>query len=440
MLLAVESIPAYIARSDFFLVLAPTLRHNDKKEIICSKGSWQDRGWCRFEQSMYALLQRKGIEDTSAIFIHHTGFIQEAVPMQWLFCLPQDGIFSVESDRSTVDQMVALVAAERLDRLYNTSQFFDWRFFQAVYRYIDRSSKVEEDFTQWMKNYGFGTTADVGIPDCWGPALFAAVEGNEKILRRLFEMSCPIDQPALGAPLSIMAGPGMTPLMAAAALIPNKDVCLETCKVLLSLKASTDAKDGAGQTVLHYAAGAPCGAGILKYLLDSKIDPNLKDDGGEVPLHKSSLTNATANVSRTENIGLLLNAGAKWDIRGGPFMGSPWLFMGSCCYDEVKMYLDAGADPNEQLQPSPEFDAARTGSPASQKESVVGVVLEHGEGMTTMMLAAWVGSWETVELILERKGDPNLKTAGGRRAIDWLIDYGVTWGPTYEVLEKVTKK
>mmetsp|Transcript_77402 Transcript_77402/g.250498 ORF Transcript_77402/g.250498 Transcript_77402/m.250498 type:complete len:115 (-) Transcript_77402:164-508(-) len=114
--------------------------------------------------------------------------------------------------------------------------------------------------------------------------------------------------------------------------------------------------------------------------------------------------------------------------------------MGSCCYEEVKLYLDAKADPNEQIQPIPELDAARTGSPASQKESVVGVVLEHGEGMTTLMLAAWLGSWEIVELILERKGDPNLKTTGGRQAIDWLIDYGVTWGPTYEVLEKVTKK
>ena len=46
---AVESIPFYLQRSNFFWVLTPTATHEDRKET-CGFVSWRGRGWCRLEE------------------------------------------------------------------------------------------------------------------------------------------------------------------------------------------------------------------------------------------------------------------------------------------------------------------------------------------------------------------------------------------------------
>ena len=40
----VQSIPGYVERCDFFMVLAPELFHRDTG-LICNSTSWQSRGW-----------------------------------------------------------------------------------------------------------------------------------------------------------------------------------------------------------------------------------------------------------------------------------------------------------------------------------------------------------------------------------------------------------
>jgi len=55
---AVESIPAYVERSDVLLVVAPVCRHKDSGEL-CNYGSWRGRGWCRMELMCSILARRK---------------------------------------------------------------------------------------------------------------------------------------------------------------------------------------------------------------------------------------------------------------------------------------------------------------------------------------------------------------------------------------------
>ena len=54
MKLAIDSIPAYVARCSHFLAVVPTVRHNDLPGVTCDYGSWLERGWCRIE--MWALM------------------------------------------------------------------------------------------------------------------------------------------------------------------------------------------------------------------------------------------------------------------------------------------------------------------------------------------------------------------------------------------------
>merc|ERR1711871_1527200 len=45
---AIRSIPAYVERSDFILILVPSLYHNDRKVPTCYR-TWRRRGWCLLE-------------------------------------------------------------------------------------------------------------------------------------------------------------------------------------------------------------------------------------------------------------------------------------------------------------------------------------------------------------------------------------------------------
>lgn len=435
MILAVDSIPAYIAKSSVFLVLAPSVYHEDSKSMICSKGTWQLRGWCRLELALHALLETKGLEETCAIFIHHQGFIQESIPMQWLYTLPFKGEFTVKTDRDVVEKMVAAVARVRLERLRLSGSSFDHRFFQAIFRYISPSQAPEQDLDKWMQRYRFGSISDVGDQDGWGCMHLAAVEGNTEMLAKLAAKGAAIDVPAHGSAVRIMAVKGLTPLMAAAKYIPDSDINMATCTALLALRASAETRSGEGQTVLHFAAASPCGAGILRHLLEAKADIHQRDDAGETPLMAASLTNATMNCARSENLRIMLEHGAKWDVRCGGLDAMPWTFIGTSGAEDCQLFLDFKADPNAQLPPSEAREATRKSIGQHQETSVVAAVAVHGTGLTTLMIAAWLGNWETVQVLLNARADPSLQTSTGRRAIDWLTAYGVHSGHTYETLE-----
>ena len=45
---AIRSIPAYMERSDFILILVPSLHHSDRKVPTCYR-TWRRRGWCLLE-------------------------------------------------------------------------------------------------------------------------------------------------------------------------------------------------------------------------------------------------------------------------------------------------------------------------------------------------------------------------------------------------------
>lgn len=434
MVRAVNSIPSYIAKCTLFVVLAPSVYHEDANKYICSKATWQSRGWCRLELTIYALLQKKGIEEVGAIFIHHRGFIQESVPLQWLYTLPGKGDFTVKSDRFVAERMVAAVAAMRLKWLSQSGPAFDFRFFQAVNRYISPRVRLEKDLDKWLRKYQFGYATDVGIEDGWGPPHFAAIEGNLDILKQLGDLGVLVDAPAGGAATAVMAPRGLTPLMAAARYIPEGDVNMDVCNVLLELWASPETRNTEGQSVLHFAAGSPGGVDILRQLLHARADVQQRG-ANETPLMAASLTNATTNCSRRENLKVMLEYGARWDTQCGPLDATPWTFMGTSGAEDVKMFLDFKADPNAQLPPSAVREATRQALRAHVGSSVVGTLAEHGTGLTTLMVAAWLGNWETIEVLLAARANPNLETENGRRAIDWLTEYGVHCGHTYKLLE-----
>jgi len=54
--MAIQSIPAYVERSDFIMILVPSLYHSDRKVPTCYR-TWRRRGWCLLE--LYAAVMAR---------------------------------------------------------------------------------------------------------------------------------------------------------------------------------------------------------------------------------------------------------------------------------------------------------------------------------------------------------------------------------------------
>mmetsp|Transcript_61918 Transcript_61918/g.114907 ORF Transcript_61918/g.114907 Transcript_61918/m.114907 type:complete len:478 (-) Transcript_61918:171-1604(-) len=432
---AIESIPAYISKAAYLFVLAPSLMHNDLPSVV-NKASWQERGWCRVEQSIFSLT-RRGIADTAAIFIHHAGFVQESVPMQWLYALPHKGDFTAEDDRAIIEKMIGNVAEGRLARLHQKDNPFEWRFMKAVLRYVKGDVALQTNVRTWMADYSFGCLTDAGAPDGWQPIHFAACEGNSAVVSAIVAGGVSVDSPTLGRGQQVMAGRGLTPLMVAANYIPDKGVNVAMVRHLVSLHADINATTDFGQQVIHFAALGPGAAESLQYLIDINADVSARDASGEQPLHYCGLTNATSNVTRVDAIEILLKAGADPQSVGGDLGLTPWHFVvptGSI--DIVKQFLDRKCDPNMQLPPHPARDTLKAAIEKHERENIVATLAVHGEGLTPLMFAVWIGNWETCEVMLANGADVNLKTSTGRTAFEWLQENQVFAGPTYDILLK----
>mmetsp|Transcript_5809 Transcript_5809/g.12721 ORF Transcript_5809/g.12721 Transcript_5809/m.12721 type:complete len:475 (+) Transcript_5809:448-1872(+) len=432
---AIQSIPSYISRATYLFVLAPSLPHNDLPTVV-NKGTWQQRGWCRVEQSIYSLT-RKGIADTAALTIHHAGFVQESVPMQWLYALPHKGDFTSEADRDVIEKMIGKVASNRVVRPKLQENPFDWRFMKSVLRYVSGNVSVQTEVNAWLRDMAFGRMTDAGSPDGWQPIHFATCEGNIAVVSSLLAAGIFVDAPTLGRGYSVMAARGLTPLMVAANYIPNRATNVEMVKHLVSSKADIHARNDSGQQAIHFAALGPEAAESLEFLLSCKADAMSRDAAGETPLHCATLTNATANVMRLEAIELLLKAGADPQAVGGDLGLTPWHFLVPTGGPvTVQHFLDIKCDPNLQLPRHAARDVIKPGMVKHVEENIAATLAVHGEGLTPLMFGVWIGNWETCEVLLKNGADANLQTSTGRTAMDWLHDSKVFGGPTLELLKK----
>ena len=97
---AIASIPEYVSRCYFFLILCPAVPHAEGHTLSWS--TWNDRGWCRLERMVRELAR----DDGYVIVVKSPDHINLAWNMHGIGKPPGLGTFTFENDKGKVGQVL----------------------------------------------------------------------------------------------------------------------------------------------------------------------------------------------------------------------------------------------------------------------------------------------------------------------------------------------
>ncbi|CAE7783600.1 Ankrd17, partial [Symbiodinium microadriaticum] len=262
---AIQSIPTYVARCEFFVVLCPALEHRDQKRTL-SHATWGERGWCRTERVARELSTHRGgyviIVESAA----HQTLLWKGLSMR---DAPGEGEFTLDGDRVWIGRIVTQMVWSKLFYYLEHRQFHNYRFLlNAQMAQYFRSLDVEPIDGLVP---GFHTETDPSV-DCkgfmlehflhqnglrsiferddagWPPILFAAMSNNVVVLEALLDRKVDINQ-ATTKPASEANLPGKLTALGIAAFLRNN----EAVELLLCARAHVNYKDSYGGNALHIA-------------------------------------------------------------------------------------------------------------------------------------------------------------------------------------------
>lgn len=279
---AIRSIPSYVTKCEYFVVLCPTVERADNSEIL-GLATWAARGWCRTERLARELSARKG---GYTIVVECSK--QQALYMDALRILdaPGTGIWSRESDKAAVGNTLVQMVWNKLLFLLERRDFPGYRFLlnrqgaccfnglpvEPVDSLIPGFVTVLDPFedaaafaVEWFLHHnGFRTVLERD-PAGWSPLCYAVIRGDVALVQGLLQRRAdPNDQVTKGKGSLF---PGRMPVLALAAHFHHNQV-MET---LIAARASTHHADVARATPVHWASLANNANG-LRMLCEARAD------------------------------------------------------------------------------------------------------------------------------------------------------------------------
>jgi len=351
---AIKSIPYYIERATYFVVVAPPTTHRDTK-ARCDLETWRSRGWCRLEEvANYLALERMN----PIVLTEGKVAVQEFADF-WSFRANSRegavgcGNFTCEGDRKVCVEILHSMWMAKLKQYKAENNRMMLTLFGVCQTKILETSQDEPirvmnqhgETAKWnpevLEDWRLGALKEIKHPV--GANIVAAMLGDACLLREVF-----IDGKADVAERH--AATGATTMMHAAGAgdiesvkflaehaaklgVPLIDAgttklnitpidrairCNHTEVVYLLLKfgASVKVKRSSGCSPLH-AAAEMGRVKCLQALLDANADIDAVNNSGSTPLHLCSTTFTLfgSQMGKDECMQILVAHGAKQDLR-----------------------------------------------------------------------------------------------------------------------------
>ena len=295
----INSIPAYIHRCEFFVVLCPALKHATTLSPL-NHHSWAERGWCRTEVMSRLLSVEKG----SVLYIESPE--QVTLGSAWLstFLCPGDGTFTVPSDREVVGKILRQLVRKKLHSHLIKGDLPSYRLLLnqqqlwlpkcgipslpgLVTGDVGEGSDEVETF---LIQHGFIRVSEYDKAG-WTALCYAALAGNPQMMEALLRKRADPNQALCKPSPTAFLFKGSSALSICSSSGNN-----EAMQMLLRARANPNQRDTEEWTPLHHAATYCDNAEGARLLLEAGADLCTTNVAGMTPFQVACVYGATKVV------------------------------------------------------------------------------------------------------------------------------------------------
>jgi len=410
---AVMSIPAYVERSRFFVILAPEVEHVDVSGRFINYASWRSRGWCRLERAVRILSPGE-----SYILLATTGeLLQEVGLRDWFFDPPCEGTFAVEDDKLSIIPIIDALKDRLLSGFLRDGLLQEFRMVKAMGPLLWKGCPIASRISANVEEAN-GDPTPAFLEAFAFPALSIMVQSQAMLNEALLRAAAAGNEPVVGTLLGSAAN------LQAEELLDNRPLAVfrgfsalhygasvgheAMVAALLERRAAVNACDQAyGATPVLYAAMASS-IPVLRMLLDHAAQVNqVARRSGVSALAVAVMLNREANVRE------LLAHGARSRIM---------LHVAAMCgsgEDIIRSLLETadGPSPNQVFRPP--WNSAQ-----NAVFSVLALPHLWGGGASPLHVAAMYGFRGEARFLLQSGANAGARNDYGATAADLSALFG----------------
>ena len=346
---AINSIPSYVAKCLYFLILSPALTHKSRSEML-SQWTWAQRGWCRAERMARELAPSAGF-----VIVVESATHQTLLPeFQSFLYSPGEGRFTVMADSHKVASIVVQLIWNKLLFCLREGDLHSYRFILnqqatrlrnlnidpvdlAIPGFNPRHDPFAEPeafaLERFMHQNGFGSVKQIDEAG-WSPLCYAAIKGSSAVVSQLLRRRADANDCTRRSTIQAQIPKKMTALALSACFRSN-----EVMKTLLAARAAVNARDGRKQTALHWACVSDNAEGV-QILVDAGADARCLSIAG------ASAFQIACSAGALEAIGEMLLRFPTQDLQYSLHFA---FLLGGGSGHLVRTLVDAKADVNERL-------------------------------------------------------------------------------------------
>ncbi len=419
---AIASMPAYIARSHFFLVLCPVVESPDQTELF-GPATWASRGWCRVEKTFRQLLpQRSYVVIKSA---DHFEMINDPATSYVLAGCPGEGMFGFKEDKERIGKTLGIFLKhlvlhylQKEDfvayRTYLNMQAFYLRGFSTgfgdeMFHLVPGSSELSSHLSPTTASFlyqnGFKKIREYDRSG-WSPLCYAALRGDPEILQSLLKDKANPDEQTKKTNHLIGLAPALS-VLALSSFFGHK----ECVQVLISARANLAA--GYNPPLLAAAMGNQ--PECIRMLCNAGDSPCRTAFGSVTPLLLASM------VASTEAVMEVLSLMGPRRNLSRALIVAMWYRGGTA--ELVQQLVEARADVNEQVRwPRTEVLGAAWAFQTIQYQlgahRIATRLAYHSFDATPLMFAIISGQYEGASALLVAKADVSLQNSRKKTALE----------------------